>query len=70
MTLPYPSIAQFMSAGAGLGAAGKKAKTHKKRRNNIETMLMGNPNFPRLNFDGNNGSPRILFSATQEIEMM
>lgn len=32
-------------------------------------MLIASPNLPRLNLDGNSGSPRILFSATQLIEI-
>jgi hypothetical protein len=59
-----------MSAGFGLGAGGKKAKMNKKSRNTNEMMLMANPHLPKLNFDGNSGSPRILLRATQKIEIM
>lgn len=58
-----------MSATLGLGAVGKKVKTHKKNRNNTAMMLIGKPNLPRLNFDGRSGSPRILFNATQPIDI-
>ena len=33
-------------------------------------MLIGSPNLPRLNLEGNSGSPRILFNATQPIDLM
>lgn len=33
-------------------------------------MFIGKPHLPRLNFDGNSGSPRILFKATHEIDIM
>jgi hypothetical protein len=45
-------------------------KVQRKNRNTTEIMLQSNPNLPRLNFDGNSGSRRILLSATQEIEIM
>ena len=70
ITDPYPKIAQFMSAGAGLGTVGKKAKIHKKNRNRTAVMLIGSPHLPKLNFDGSSGSPRIRFNATHEIEIM
>lgn len=69
ISAPYPNTAQFMSAIAGWGADGKKAKIQRKSRNNTAMMFMGNPNLPRLNFDGNSGSPRILFNITQPIDI-
>jgi outer membrane PBP1 activator LpoA protein len=69
MSAPYPNTAQFMSGTAGLGRVGKKAKIQRKIRNKTAMMLMGNPNLPRLNFDGSSGSPRILFNITQPIDI-
>jgi hypothetical protein len=70
MTDPYPKAAQFMSAGVGFGNVGKKAKIHKKSRNRTATTLMGKPHLPRLNLDGSSGSPRTLFNATHDIDIM
>lgn len=70
MTDPYPNIAQFISAGAGLGTVGKKAKIHRKNRNSTAIMLMGKPHLPKLNLDGSSGSPRILFNAIHDIEII
>lgn len=69
MSAPYPSAAQFMSVTVGCAVDGKKAKIQRNSKNKIAIMLIGSPNRPRLNFDGNNGSPRILFNATQLIEI-
>lgn len=70
MTNPYPRTAQFMSATAGLGIVGQKVNIQRKNKNTTEMMLHGSPNLPKLNLDGKSGSPRILFRATQEMEIM
>lgn len=51
-------MAQFMLAGSGFGAGGKKRKMNATARKQIAVMLIGIPKAPRLNLDAGNLSPR------------
>ena len=44
--------------------------TNAKMRKMSERTFIGNPNFPRLNFEGSSGSLRNRLSTMQEIETM
>lgn len=68
-TIPFAITAQFILAGVGRGAGGKNAKMNKNNRKINEMMLTSKPHLAKLNFEGNNGSPRTLFRATKNIEI-
>lgn len=70
MTRLQTKILQFMDAGSGFGADGKKASTKNKINKATDTMLIGRPHFPRLNFDLGNGAPVIRRHTIHPMEHM
>lgn len=69
-TDPYIKLLQFIVVSSTGVANGKKAKTLTISRKSTAMMLHARPARPRLQRACGRGSPRILRSATQEIEMM
>lgn len=61
---------QFIPAAVGFGPMGKNDSTKTKTKKMIEAMLIGRPARPRLNFDSNKGSPRILFNVIHDMDTM
>jgi hypothetical protein len=70
MTQPYIKTLQFIDLKGGLGSGGKKHMTKASSKKRTDTMLMANPNLPRLKRRFSNGSLRHRFRQTQEMDTM